>query len=114
MQKARAVLGGPPRVVNVGLELFAEELRRQQVPVVQVDWQPPASGDARLAAVLARLTDGGAGDQVGLASAAARIDAANTTAVRRLLDSQPVLVDLLTAGDVLPGMTGDRVLHAGA
>src|SRR3954466_5155653 len=99
MEKARAMLGGPPRVVNVGLELFAEALRRQQVPVVQVEWQPPASGDARLAAVLARLTDGeagdrdgpasgGAGDRDGPASAAARIDAANATAVRRLLDSQ--------------------------
>jgi hypothetical protein len=124
IEQTRAVLGEPPRVVNVGLELFAEALQRQQVSVVQVEWQPPAGGDARLAAVLARLTDGEADDRAapasgepghrdGPAGAAARIDTANATAVGRLLDSQPVLVDVRTAGDVLPGMTGDHVLHAG-
>jgi hypothetical protein len=113
MEKARALLGGPPRVVSVGLERFAEELQRQQAPVVQVDWQPPAGGDPRLAALLARLTAGDARDRPGAASVAARIDAANATAVRRLLDSQPVLVDVVTAGDALPGLTHDLVLHAG-
>jgi hypothetical protein len=112
-EKAHTLLGGPPRVVNVGLELFAAELSRQQAAVVQVDWQPPAGGDPRLAGLLARLTAGDARDDPGLASAAARIDAANATAVRRLLDSQPVLVDVLGAGDALPGMAHDLVLHAG-
>jgi len=46
---------GPPRVINVGLDLFARTLAVLDVPVVHVDWRPPADGDARLAALLARL-----------------------------------------------------------
>ena len=45
----------PLKVVNVGLEEFAEELEQQGVAVVRVDWQPPAGGDARLAELLSKL-----------------------------------------------------------
>ncbi len=45
------------RVVNVGLESFAEELERLGVPVVHVDWSPPAGGDPRKAALLVALAD---------------------------------------------------------
>lgn len=51
------LLGQPLRVVNLGLEIFAEELERAQVTVVHVDWRPPA-GAADIAALLARLDDG--------------------------------------------------------
>lgn len=43
------------RVVNIGLARFANELERCGVAVVQVDWSPPAGGDARLIALLDRL-----------------------------------------------------------
>src|SRR5207244_4244045 len=52
------LLGGPPRVVNIGVDLFATTLAARDVPAVHVDWRPPAGGDPRLAAVLARLTHG--------------------------------------------------------
>jgi FdrA protein len=45
------------RVINIGLESFADDLRAEGVPVVQVDWRPPAGGDARLAALLDALDD---------------------------------------------------------
>jgi hypothetical protein len=45
-----------PRVINLGLEVFADELRAQAVPVVHAAWQPPP-GDARVVALLARLDD---------------------------------------------------------
>jgi hypothetical protein len=45
------------QVVNLGLESFAHDLKAQGVAVVHVDWRPPAGGDARLAALLARLDD---------------------------------------------------------
>ena len=54
---APALLGGNPRVVNVGLELFAGTLAALGVPVVTVEWRPPAGGDPRLATLLARATD---------------------------------------------------------
>lgn len=50
-------LGGPLRVINLGLEVFADDLRAAGVPVVQVDWRPPAGGDPALVALLARLED---------------------------------------------------------
>ncbi len=42
-------------VVNIGLPLFAEALRQSDTPVVQVDWSPPAGGDARLIDLLDKL-----------------------------------------------------------
>lgn len=51
------VFGGPLRVVNLGLELFAETLEADGVEVIHVDWRPPAGGDLRLAALLAALDD---------------------------------------------------------
>jgi hypothetical protein len=50
------LLDRPLRVVNVGLELFAAELASTGIPVVHVDWRPPAGGPA-IAALLARLDD---------------------------------------------------------
>jgi hypothetical protein len=50
------ILGRPLRAINVGLEIFASELEGAGVPVVHVDWRPPA-GDAGTAALLARLVD---------------------------------------------------------
>lgn len=45
------------QVINVGLESFAQDLKAQGVAVVQLDWRPPAGGNAKLAALLARLDD---------------------------------------------------------
>jgi len=52
---AASLLAGPPRVINVGLALFAESLRRQDVPVIDVDWRPPAGGDRSMLDLLERL-----------------------------------------------------------
>jgi hypothetical protein len=51
------VLQDPPRVINIGLASFAADLRAQGVAVVEVDWRPPAGGNARMAALLAQLDD---------------------------------------------------------
>lgn len=51
------LLQDPPRVVNIGLAGFAADLRAQGVAVVEVDWRPPAGGNARMAALLAQLED---------------------------------------------------------
>ena len=51
------LLEAPMRVVNIGLQKFADDLAGQDVEVVQVDWAPPARGNARLTNLLARLMD---------------------------------------------------------
>ncbi len=51
------LLGAEIRVINAGLESFALELERLGVPVIHVQWTPPAGGDPRKAALLAALAD---------------------------------------------------------
>jgi hypothetical protein len=51
----RDLLAAPPRVVNVGLETFAENLAAQDAQVAHVRWSPPAGGNAHLAGLLEKL-----------------------------------------------------------
>jgi hypothetical protein len=91
----RRLIGTEVRVVNVGVDVFADALDARGVRVSRVDWRPPAAGPA-----LAALWR----DEV---------DAANQEALRRLLDARPVLLDVRPALEVVPGMTPSTVLHAG-
>jgi FdrA protein len=50
-----AVLQNPLEAINIGLESFSENLKVQGVPVVQVDWRPPAGGNEKLMGILARM-----------------------------------------------------------
>ncbi len=43
------------KVINIGVGLFAESLRKQGVKVTQVDWRPPAGGDKKIADLLEKL-----------------------------------------------------------
>jgi FdrA protein len=52
---AQHLLATGPRVVNVGLEMFANDLAARGARVVHVQWSPPAGGDARLAGLLDKL-----------------------------------------------------------
>jgi FdrA protein len=47
----------PLCVINIGLEIFAEDLKAAGVEVIQLDWRPPSGGNPRLAALLASLED---------------------------------------------------------
>lgn len=99
---ANNLLGRAPRVVNIGLRVFADDLVGRGVETVQVDWRPPAPGREVIEGLLAQL-----------GAQAKRIDAANAEGLKRLLAGDPVLVDVVRAGDVLPGL-GERVLlHSG-
>jgi FdrA protein len=53
--KPKSLLGQSLNVINVGLEGFAKELDAQGVAVTHVQWSPPAGGDAKMAALLAKL-----------------------------------------------------------
>ena len=45
------------RVINIGIEGFADDLKVAGVEVVQLDWRPPTGGNARLTSLLASLQD---------------------------------------------------------
>jgi len=43
------------KVINIGIETFALALEKQGVPVVRVDWKPPAGGDKEMLKLLEKL-----------------------------------------------------------
>jgi hypothetical protein len=100
----KQLLSEGPKAVNVGLKGFAETLSHSGAPTVQVDWRPPARGNARLAEILEKLS---------APELAARIDAANQRVVQKLIDAQPVLVDVVPAYTKAPVLKGKVLLHAG-
>lgn len=42
-------------IINMGLRSFAEDLKKQKVKVLHVDWRPPAGGNAKMMGLLNRL-----------------------------------------------------------
>jgi len=50
-----ALLGALPRVVNIGLRGFADDLHANGIPVVHQQWQPAAGGNERLQRLIALL-----------------------------------------------------------
>jgi hypothetical protein len=90
------------RVVNIDLSSFADNLRRAGGHATQLAWRPPAGGDVATGLALASLVN----DPV--------VEAANATAFGRYLEAQPVLVDVVLAGEAIAALDGERrVLHAG-
>jgi len=57
MKPDQSLLQQPIRVINIGLESFSEDLRKAEIPVIQMDWRPPAGGDLRLVALLDSLAE---------------------------------------------------------
>ena len=53
----QSLLNGPPQVINLGLASLADELTKQGIVVVHVDWSPPARGDLELANLLSKLSE---------------------------------------------------------
>src|SRR5919198_630024 len=91
-----SLLGGPPRVINIGLAGFARDLAANGVAAVQVDWRPPSKFAAALA------------------PRAAAIDSANAEALARILGSDPWLIGVRRASELIPALDAERlILHAG-
>src|SRR5437763_7857515 len=93
------LLQSTPTVLNVGVRTFADTLTAVGAPHLHVDWQPPASGDPELAALLSLLADDTTPESVG-----ARIAAANDEALRRIFAADPAWVDVLPAREIWPEM----------
>jgi hypothetical protein len=89
--------------VNLGLSTFADALRSQGAAVVEVDWRPPAGGDASVLALLTELW-GPHGDAVA---------AANERAAAAIEGCTPRAVTVAPAGSVVPGLRDGLLLHSG-
>ena len=53
--KTQRLLNNTIRVVNLGLESFARDLKERGVQVVHVAWRPPAGADSKMAKLLSKL-----------------------------------------------------------
>lgn len=94
----------PLNVINVGIAMFSDDLKKQSIPVTQLDWTPPGQGNLAVVSAL---------DAIAAPGLAEKVAAANKLAVERIIQSQPVLVGYDQAINVVPGMTRNTILHAG-
>ncbi len=102
MNSMQTLFDSQPVVINAGLREFADNLRDRGYGALHVEWKPPAGGDEKLYSLLRSLKP-----------LSEQIDAANREAVDRILAADPVLTGIRTAGDVVPGLTGKTIFHAG-
>lgn len=89
--------------VNVGLPLFADAIRSQGAPVLDVDWRPPAGGDPGTVRALERLWG----------AHAELVSQANEEAVARIESATPRAVAVARAGDVLAVLDERTLIHSG-
>lgn len=104
MVKINELFSSELEVVNVGLEMFKEDLNSQGVKVSQVNFMPPADGDEEVLAAMDYL------DTPGIRE---KIEAANKEVVEKVVSSRPVLIGFDQAINVIPGMKKNMIIHAG-
>ncbi len=104
MSKINELFGQDLNVINIGLELIEEDLKKQDVPVTQLKWAPPGGGNPKVIHAL---------DSLEQSALLEKIEKANAEAVERITNSRPMLVGFDQAINVVPGMTKKTILHAG-
>lgn len=87
------------KVVNIGLESFKDTLDQSGVKCLHPLWKPPLGADAK--------------SLIKLHSKKALIEKANARVMHKILSGKPALIGMAQAGEVIPGMKKDLILHAG-
>lgn len=101
---SQSLFSQPLNVINVGIAMFSDDLKKQHVEVTQLDWTPPGQGNMQVVQALDNIADSPLAD---------KITAANQQALERIIQSHPVLIGFDQAINVVPGMTPKTILHAG-
>lgn len=103
-EKLIQLLSEKPKVINIGLQSFADVIESFGCEVVQYDWMPPAGGDVKLIKTLNNLRTCEALD----------IDEANRSVIAKVVASQPAIMDVVPAKSVIKELNdGFVILHAG-
>ena len=55
MVKIKKLFQQELKIINMGLESFNENLKKQNIKTVQVDWKPPARGNKKMLSLLDKL-----------------------------------------------------------
>lgn len=95
-------LPDPVRPIVAGPEDFALALEAQEVAAPRVEWQPPPEEVSRAMAALLRDDE-----------RYRTMQEVNAEAMGRITGAKSLLVDLRVARDVVPGLEGKMLLHAG-
>lgn len=93
---SQSLFSQPLNVINVGIAMFSDDLKKQHVEVTQLDWTPPGQGNMQVVQALDNIADSPLAD---------KIAAANQQALERIIQSHPVLIGFDQAINVVPGMT---------
>lgn len=101
MSKINELFKSDLNAINLGMDLFKDDIEIQGANVSQVKWNPPASGNPKLIEALSKLIDND------------KIDKANDQVIEIMMNSRLVLEGVARAIDVVPGMTEKTILHAG-
>ena len=104
MKSVKDLLTQDVEIINIGLEMFKDDLISQGVKTTQVNFLPPADGDIEVLKALDYLNSPGIYE---------KIEAANKEVVNRIITSSPVLIGYEKAIDVIPGMKKNMIIHAG-
>lgn len=95
------ILSNELKVINIGSKLFKEEMEMQGVKSLQVNWTPPkVSNEALLALDKLKIHE-------------EKIKKANDLAIEKILTSEPVLIGIKKAKDIIPNMHSNMILHSG-
>jgi len=92
------LLTTPVSIINQGLDIFNSDM----APSVSLDWQPPGKGNAEITKKWNAIS-----------AKRHLIDEANQKAVKKVIDAQPVWVDVGLASEVIPGFKANTIAHAG-
>lgn len=91
-------------VINVGLESFATSLTDQGTKVCNVDWKPHIYGASKVKKMA---------DECIQSKFLKEVQKANQHAAEKMMASQPTIIGIGRAIDVVPGMEKNLFLHAG-
>lgn len=104
MSKINELFTGKIHAINVGIEFFKDDIKKQNADAIHLEWKPPGGGKPEIIKALDSLEN---------AALEQKIEEANKLAVERIINSQPVLIGYDQAINVVPGMTKTTILHSG-
>lgn len=95
------ILNEKLNILNIGSNIFNDDYNKQNLDVIQVDWKPSNFSNEVIEAleILERNKE--------------KIDKANQQVVDIINESEPVLIDIKPAIDVIENMNKNLILHAG-
>lgn len=92
------------KVINVGIEQFSEDIKKQNAEAIQLEWAPPGYGNIEVIKAL---------EIIEKPENMERIHKANKIVVDKIMNANIVLTGFGQALTTIPNMSKNTILHAG-